>query len=331
MNTGILGIGKFLPPATLTNDDLIARGLNTSDEWIMERVGIKERRVVDEETATSDLAYEAAVSALQSARVQPQDIDVIIVATSTPDYPLFPSTACLLQHRLGIKSCPAFDISAACTGFNYAVETASNFIKAGSARYALVIAADCLSKYVDWENRSVCVLFGDGAGAAVLGLVKPGFGILYSRLYSNGEHAPILMVKGGGSRHKISMEILEKKEHTIFMNGRSVFKIAVSNSVEAVKTALTDSKLEASDIKLFLFHQANQRIIKLTEETLGLKSEQCFTNIYKYGNTSAASIPVALRECEEERRISEGDILLLAGFGAGFTWGVTILRWGGRE
>ena len=329
-SAGFIGVGSYLPPKIVTNDDIIKMGLETSDEWITERTGIKERRICAPDMSSSDMAFEAAQRAIAHAGVEPRDIDLLIVATTSSDYPSFPSTACLLQRRLNLRKIGAFDLSAACTGFNYALTCASQFVQTGQAKYVLVVGVDCLSKFVDWTDRSVCILFGDGAGAAVVGPVKEGYGILASDLYSDGSESDILMVKGGGSRTPFSQSVIEKKEHTIHMNGKAVFKVAVQTIVPAILHTLNKVDLTPSDIHYLIPHQANMRIIEYAREKLGLQPEQVCTNIQRYGNTSAASIPITLDEAVRDGRIQEESLVVLAGFGAGFTWGVNVLKWGGK-
>ncbi len=326
---GVWGLGKGLPISLVTNDDLVARGLDTSDEWICSRTGIRSRYLSGPDESTSDLAYKAACDAMSAANVSPEDIDLIVVGTTSSDYLGFPSVACLLQHRLGIRSVGAFDVAAACSGFNVAMTTASQYLLSGMATCVLVVGADCLSKYVDWTDRSICVLFGDGAGAAILKPVKPGYGILYSRLYADGGHSDILNIKGGGSRKPFSQEVLDTGAHFMHMEGRAVFKVAVTAVVEALQVALSSVEKTVEDLALFIPHQANLRIVEYVREKMGLTEAQCFTNLHRYGNTSAASIPIALHDAYGEGLIKDGDLIALVGFGAGFTWAVNLIRWGG--
>ena len=305
---GILGVGRFLPPTILTNQDIVNKGLDTSDEWILERTGIRERRVAGKITS-SDMAYEAAKDALSDAGLTAHDIDLIIVATTTPDYPQFPSTACLVQKRLGMRNVGAFDLSAACSGFNFALTTGVQYVRSGAAKRVLVVASDCLTNYVDWTDRSICILFGDAAGAVVLGEVENGYGELASSMYSDGGHADILKNNGP----------------FIYMDGRAVFKVANHAIIPSVQETLEKAKLSVSDLNYFISHQANIRIIRYSQEKLGLSDAQVLTNIETCGNTSAASIPLVM--AENKQRFKKGDTLALVGFGAGFTWGVTILRW----
>lgn len=327
-SVGILGVGSYLPEQVVTNQDIVDKGIDTSDSWIQERTGIQERRMARPDQATSDLAYEAALNALKNANIQANEIDLIVVSTSTPDHLLFPSTAAILQHRLGIENAiAAFDISAACTGFNYAMTTAAQYVQTGMAKKALVIAADVLSKFLNWEDRGTCILFGDGAGAVVLGEVESGYGLLSSKLCANGQYADILKVQYGGSRQ--SMDQCENGEKPyIEMEGRAVFKVAVNTVVPAVESELKRANIDPKDVGLFVFHQANTRIIDAASQRLGLDPSQIILTLNKYGNTSAASVPIALNEALQNHRIKHGDIVVFVGFGAGFTWGINILKWG---
>ncbi len=308
---GIIGIGHYLPEKIITNEDLVAQGLDTSDDWIQSRTGIRERRIISEEENTSTLALEAARKAIQSAGIDTSTIGLVVVATSTSDYGGFPSVACQVQHALGLPNIPAFDISAACTGFNYALTTAQQYIENNMVKTALVIGADALSKIMDWTDRNTCILFGDGAGAVVLSQTEKSKGIHYAELFSDGSQAEIL---------KIDNERIE-------MEGRAVFKVAVKNVVPSISEAILKAGLKNEDIDFLIPHQANIRIIKQMSDRLGLSDDKVVTNLEKYGNTSAASIPIALSEAFEKKRISSGDTLVLVGFGAGFTWGINILEW----
>jgi 3-oxoacyl-[acyl-carrier-protein] synthase-3 len=314
---GISGLGFYVPPRVMTNQEFVDLGLDTSDEWIVSRTGIRQRHVAGPDVMTSELGIHAARQALAQSGISATDLSMIIVATSTPDYPYFPSVACLIQQALGATHAGAFDVSAACSGFNYAMTVATQFVQTGSAQHVMVVAADCLSKTVDWSDRSLCVLFGDGAGAAVVSRVQPGFGILYSKLYSNGEHAGILC---GSPQTK-----------WIEMNGRAVFKVAVDAIVPAVMEALSSCGLQVSDIQWFIPHQANARIIEHVAEKIGFSSDAVVVNIDRYGNTSAASIPIALSEWNAHSRFKPGDLILTIGFGAGFTWAVQVIKWGGNQ
>lgn len=322
---GILGTGKYVPERRLTNQDL-ERMVETNDEWIVTRTGIRERRIADPVQATSDLAYEASVRALESAGLAPEDLDLIIVATITPDM-FFPSTACLLQDRLGAKKAAAFDLSAACSGFVYGLATASSFIKTGMYRNVLVVGAETLSRITDYTDRNTCILFGDGAGAVVLGEVPEGRGFQSFVLGADGSGGELLRICGGGSRVPASEQSVADKRHFLEMNGRDVFKFAVRVMGSSAEEALAKAGLTKEDIDLLVPHQANIRIVQSAMERLGLSEDKAVVNLDRYGNVSAASIPLALVEAVEEGRVKEGDRLLLVGFGGGLTWGATVLVW----
>ncbi|RAV04749.1 beta-ketoacyl-ACP synthase III [Paenibacillus sp. YN15] len=322
---GILGTGKYVPEKILTNADL-EKMVETNDEWIVTRTGMKERHIAREDEASSDLAYEAALVALKNANVAPEDLDLIIVATITPDS-AFPSTACILQNRLGAKKAAAFDLSAACSGFIYGLASASNFIATGMYKKALVIGAECLSKITDYTDRNTCILFGDGAGAVVLGEVPEGRGFLSFELGADGSGGELLKLAGGGSRMPSSQSTVDNKQHYIYMAGSEVFKFAVRIMGNAAEEALRKAGLEKSDIDLLVPHQANIRIIQSAVHRLNLPEEKCMINLHKYGNISAASIPLALAEADEEGRLKPGDCVVLVGFGGGLTWGAAALRW----
>lgn len=322
---GIIGTGKYVPERILTNSDL-EKIVETNDEWIVSRTGIRERHIAAPEQATSDLAYEAALRALASAGMQPEDLDLIIVATITPDT-TFPSTACILQDKLGAKGAAAFDLSAACSGFVYSLATAVGFIQNGMYNNALIIGADTLSRITDYTDRNTCVLFGDGAGAVIVGEVPEGRGFQSFDLGAEGAGGSLLKLEGGGSRLPATVETVEGKKHFIYMNGREVFKFAVRVMGTATEKVLNKAGLTKEDIDLFVPHQANIRIIQSAMQRLELPPEKCVINVDKYANTSAASIPLALVEAAEEGRIKEGDTVLLVGFGGGLTWGASILIW----
>lgn len=321
---GILGMGSCLPDRVLTNHDLETM-VDTSDEWITSRTGIKERRVAPRETAASDLSLKAAERALEKAGLEPGDLDLVIVATITPDM-FFPSTACLVQDKLGASRAAAFDLMAACSGFIYGLAAAEQFIKTGFYRYVLVIGVEILSKIVDWTDRNTCVLFGDGAGAAVLGPVGPGRGIIHTALGADGSGGHLLMLPGGGSRVPPSPESLDQKLHYLKMSGQDIFKFAVRIMEEATLKALEQCGLHIGEIDLLVPHQANLRIIKSAARKLNLPLEKVWVNIDRCGNMSAASIPVALEEALDKNRVSTGDLVMLVGFGAGLTWGVNVIR-----
>lgn len=324
-SVGIIGVGSYVPEKVLTNFDL-EKMVETSDEWIVSRTGIKERRIAAEHEASSDLAVRAAERALHDAGLTAEVIDLIVVATITPDM-TFPATACLVQDRLGATQAATFDLSAACTGFIYGITTAAQFISTGAYQHVLVIGVDCLSRIVDWEDRNTCVLFGDGAGAAVLAPVEDGYGLLSFDLGGKGAGGDLLKVEAGGSRLPASLETVEGKKHTIFMNGREVFKFAVKVMSRSTEAALAKAELNKEDIDLFIPHQANIRIIESAMKRFGLPQEKVMVNLEKYGNMSAASIPVALSEALEQERIKRGDTVVLCGFGGGLTWGSTVIKW----
>ncbi|MEK4665779.1 MAG: beta-ketoacyl-ACP synthase III [Paenibacillus sp.] len=322
---GVIGTGKYVPEKILTNSDL-EKMVDTNDEWIVSRTGIKERHIAAPDQATSDLAYEAAIKALESAGMTGSDLDLIIVATITPDSS-FPSTACILQDRLGAKGAAAFDLSAACSGFVYGLASATSFIQSGMYNNALVIGADCLSRITDYTDRNTCVLFGDGAGAVVVGEVPEGRGFKAFDLGAEGAGGSLLQMEGGGSRLPASAETVENKKHYIYMNGREVFKFAVRVMGTATIEVLRKAGMERTDVDLFVPHQANIRIIQSAMQRLELPEEKVVVNVDKYANTSAASIPLALVEAAEEGRMKAGDTVLMVGFGGGLTWGASVLVW----
>lgn len=313
-----------MPKRVLTNADL-ERMVDTSDTWIVERTGIRERRVVEPGEACSDLAVEAARRALIAADVAPSEIDLILLATCTGDSPL-PSTACLIQHRLGANRAAACDISAACCGFIYALAIADAYVKNGM-RHVLVIGSEVMSAITDWTDRNTCVLFGDGAGAVVLGQGTAGSGILSTHLHANGGLSDMIQVPGGGSREPASEEVLQEKRCFIKMKGNETFKIAVKSMEEATKEALDANKLGMDDVDLFIPHQANMRILNAVGQRLGLAREKLMINLDRFGNTSAASIPLALDQAVRDGRIHDGSVVLLAAFGAGLTWASAVVRW----
>lgn len=321
MRAKIIGTGSYLPPKIVTNDDL-SKLVDTNDAWIKERTGIAERRVSDEGTATSDLALIAAERALSAAGIAPEEIDLIIVCTCSPDL-LFPSTACILQDKLKAKKAAAFDLSAACSGFNFGLTAAASFIESGQFKKILLVGADTLTKYLDWTDRSTCTLFGDGAGAVVLTATeKKDHGVLSSLIRAEGSLGHHLTMPGGGSR-----DPEEKDGRFIKMNGKEVFKFAVRALETSVRDILAQAGKTAADIDLLIPHQANIRIIDHVSKKMGLPKEKVYVNLQKYGNTSAASIPIALDEALAEGRLKSGDLLVLSGFGAGLTYGANIIRW----
>ncbi|WP_290428998.1 beta-ketoacyl-ACP synthase III [Paenibacillus andongensis] len=322
---GVLGTGKYVPERILTNQELETM-VETNDEWIVTRTGIRERRIASEGQATSDLCYEAALIALSNAGVTADQLDLIIVATITPDMS-FPSTACILQEKLGAKKAAAFDLSAACSGFVYGLANASNFISTGTYKHALIIGADCLSKITDYTDRNTCILFGDGAGAVVIGEVPEHRGFKSFELGADGTGGPLLKIEGGGSRNPSSQASIDQRLHYIYMAGAEVFKFAVRIMGNAADEALRKAGWEKTDIDLLVPHQANMRIIQASLNRLELTDDKCMINLDKYGNMSAASIPVALAEAVEQGRLNEGDRLVLVGFGGGLTWGAAALVW----
>lgn len=326
---GISGIGSYVPEKVITNHD-IAKIVDTSNEWIIERTGIQERRIVDEETATSDIASIAAERALQDAKLKPEDIDLIIVATATPDHS-FPSTACLVQKKIGASKAAAFDISVGCSGFVYALAVGEKFIKAGFYERVLIIGAETLSKIVDWQDRSTCILFGDGAGACVLEKCEENTGILASELGSDGTNGKVLILPAGGSRQPASEDTVKNRLHSIKMEGREVFKFAVRVMDKTSKSVIEKANLRLEDIDFLVPHQANTRIIDAAAKKLKLEQGKIYVNLNKYGNMSSASIPVALEEAIKEKRIKKGDNVLLVAFGAGLTWASMIIKWNRRE
>lgn len=322
---GIIGTGKYVPERILTNKELEAM-VETNDEWIVTRTGIKERRLASAEEATSDLALHASLKAIAAAGLTAEDIDLIVVATITPDM-FFPSTACLLQDKLGAKRAAAFDLSAACSGFIYGLATGSSMIANGMYKNVLVVGAETLSRITDFTDRNTCILFGDGAGAVVLGRVEEGRGFQSFELGADGSGGELLKVSGGGSRVPASEESIQTKQHFIHMAGNDVFKFAVRIMGSAAEEALIKAGLTKDDIDLLVPHQANIRIIQSALNRLNLPEDKAMINLEKYGNMSSASIPVALAEAVEQGRVKEGDRLMLVGFGGGLTWGASVLVW----
>lgn len=324
-SAGILGTGYYVPEKVLSNFDL-EKIVDTSDEWIVERTGIKERRIAEDGVPMSDLAIKAAQNALDDAGVTPEELDLIIVATLTSDR-IIPSTACMLQTRLGAKKAAAFDLSAACSGFAYAATVAAQFIETGVYQKALVIGAETLSKYINWEDRNTCVLFGDGAGAAILGRVEDGYGILSFDLGSDGSGGDAIQIPSSGSLMPVSKESIDQRLNLIHMNGKEVFKFAVKTMGKTVKNALAKIDMPQEEIDWLVPHQANIRIIESAAKRLAMPMEKVIVNIHKYGNMSAACIPIALAEASAAKRFKKGDIIALSGFGAGLTWASCIIRW----
>lgn len=321
----IAAVGSYVPSRILTNADL-EKMVETSDEWIVTRTGIKERRIAADDEYTSDLAAKAAKRALEKAGVSPEQLDLIIVATITPDMP-FPATACLVQEKLGAKKAAAFDLEAACSGFIYGLEVGQQFIMSRTYENVLVIGAEKLSTIVDWKDRNTCVLFGDGAGAAVLQHRSNSHGLLTVCMGSDGGKSNLIMMPGGGSRHPATLESVNARLHYLKMEGRETFKNAVNAMYSAAAEALKRCNLDISQIKCIIPHQANRRIIEAVGERLGAKEGQIFVNLHKYGNTSAASVAIALDEAVEGGIITRGDLVMLLAFGAGLTWAAAIIEW----
>ena len=321
----ITGVGSYVPARTLSNADL-EKMVDTSDDWITTRTGIKERRLAGKNEFTSDLATQAAIRAMRQARVTAEQIDLIIVATVTPDMP-FPSTACLVQHKIGAHRAAAFDLEAACSGFIYGLEIAQQFIMSRTYDTVLVVGAEKLSSIVDWKDRNTCVLFGDGAGAAILQNRPNSHGLLTAVMGADGRKANLLFMAGGGSRCPASPESIASGMHYLRMEGKETFKNAVQAMQTAAQEALRRCELDISRIKCIIPHQANRRIIDAVGERLGAQPEQFFVNLHKYGNTSAASVAIALDEAVASGRIRHGDLILLIVFGAGLTWGAAVIEW----
>ena len=321
----ISGVGAYVPAKILTNADL-EKMVDTTDEWITTRTGIKERHIAAENEFTSDLGAEAAKRAMAMAGVTADQIDLIIVATITPDMP-FPSTACLIQHKLGAKRAAAFDLEAACSGFIYALEIGQQFIMSRTYETVLVIGAEKLSSITDWTDRNTCVLFGDGAGAAILQNREGTHGLLTAVMGADGGKADLLFMPGGGSRCPATVDSLKARQHYLRMEGKETFKNAVQAMQTAAEEALRRCELTVSQIKLIIPHQANRRIIDAVGDRLGAKPEQLFVNVDKFGNTSAASVGIALDEAVTSGKVQRGDLILLVVFGAGLTWGAAVIEW----
>lgn len=324
-SAGIIGTGSYLPPQIITNSDL-EKMVDTSNEWIVSRTGISERRVVDDKTATSDIATMAARRALDDAGIEPSDLDMIIVATVTPDMN-FPSTACLVQSNLGVEDCPAFDISAACSGSLYGLIVASQFVATGVYKNILVIGAECLSKFLNWKDRNTCVLFGDGAGALIVGRVEEGYGLLSHCMGADGEGGKFLRLEAGGSREPASFETVERELHYVQMEGSEVFKFAVRIMARASEEVVNSAGFKNDDVDFLVPHQANIRIIEAARKRLDLPKEKVYVNLDRYGNMSAASMPVALDEASRTKAIEKGDKVVLVVFGGGLTWAASMIKW----
>jgi 3-oxoacyl-[acyl-carrier-protein] synthase III len=322
---GILGTGHSYPEGILTNDDL-AKLVETSDEWITTRTGIKQRRKAAPGEYTSMFAVRAGRQAIERARLDPSDIDLLICATVTPDQ-ILPSTGCIIQAELGCNNAAAMDVVAACSGFLYGVSLANSMIQTAQSKYALVIGAEILTQYVDYTDRQTCVLFGDGAGAAVLGPVDGNRGILAAKIKSDGRYEEQLYSPGGGTRRRPTAETLAAGDHFFKMRGNELFKVAVRSMTEISRDVLQTSGLSSDDVDLVIPHQANQRITEAVASKLNIDLTRVYSNIAVHGNTSSASIPIALDECVESGRVNDGDVVLLTSFGGGVTWGSVVMRW----
>ena len=321
----ITGIGSYLPNKVLTNYDL-EKMVDTSNDWIIQRTGIKERRIVENGVTTSDLATQASLRAMEDAGVSPKDLDMIITSTITPDH-IFPSTSCYIQQKIGATRACAFDILAACAGFIYALSIGQSFINSGAMKTVLVVGAECLSKITDYTDRATCVLFGDGAGAVVIQRNPVKHEILSSSLAADGSEADVLIMPGGGARNPASLESVQQRLHYIQFRGKEVFKLAINNITNLILETTRENGLTLDDIDLIIPHQSNLRIIEATMEKLGLPMEKAFVNIDKYGNTSSASVPIAIDEARKEGRLRKGNIVMLVAFGGGLTWGSSVIRW----
>jgi 3-oxoacyl-[acyl-carrier-protein] synthase-3 len=325
----ITGWGMAVPERILTNAELSKR-VDTSDEWIQSRTGIKERRIASNDQTSATLAVDASLKALDVARLHPADLDLIIVSTSSPEH-LFPATACLVQDRIGARKAGAFDLLAACSGFIFALNLATQSIRSGSIKNALVIGTETLSRLVDWKDRNTCVLFGDGAGAFVLQASEGVGGLISAVMRSDGSGGDLLSVPAGGSRIPTSQETVANGSHYIHMNGREVFRFATRVMSQSTEEAVEDAGLKLEDIQLFIPHQANLRIIESALRSLNVPMEKCMINLDRYGNTSTASIPIATCEAIQNGRLNAGDKVVFVGFGAGLTWGASVVIWSGPQ
>jgi 3-oxoacyl-[acyl-carrier-protein] synthase-3 len=323
----ITGWGMAVPSKVLTNTDL-EKMVETDDDWIQSRTGIRQRYIASEEESTATLARDATLDALKVANLNPTDIELIIVSTSTPEY-LFPATACIVQDWIGATHAGAFDLSAACTGFIFALNMATQAIRSGSIKNAVVIGAETLSRFVNWEDRNTCILFGDGAGAFVLQPSSEPGGLLSAVMRSDGSGGDLLSLPAGGSHMPTSTETILNKQHTIHMNGREVFRFATRVMTQATREVVAHAQLKIEDVQVVIPHQANQRIIETAMRGLDISLDRCYINIERYGNTSTASIPIATCEAIQQGRLKAGDNTVFVGFGAGLTWGAALVRWTG--
>ena len=325
INVGIKGMGYYVPENIVTNFDL-EKIVETSDEWIRTRTGIEERRFADKDEATSDLACEAALKAIESTKISKEDIDMIILATVTPDY-IAQGAACIVQNKLGLKGIPCFDLNAACTGFIYGLEVANSLVKSGLYKNVLVIGAETLSRIIDMQNRNTCVLFGDGAAAAIVGQVEEGYGFLGLSIGAEGEDDMILKVPAGGSKKPNDEETIKNRENFVVMKGQDVFKFAVSTLPKVTLDALEKAKIKVNDLSWVFPHQANSRIIEAAAKRMKFPIERFYMNLSRYGNTSSASVGIALGEALEKGLVKKGDNVALTGFGGGLTYGSAIIKW----
>jgi len=325
----IAGTGFYMPEKVLTNKEL-EKTVDTTDEWIQTRTGIKERRISAEGQTTSDLGAKAALDALADAGLKPEDVDLIVTCTLSPDT-IFPSTSCLIQKKIGAGRAACFDLESACSGFNYGLIFAESYIRTGMYDTVLLIGAEQFSKILDWTDRNTCVLFGDGAGAVVLRPARSqDRGIIAHEIGADGNGAELLMMPGGGSRNPASLQTIENKMHYLKMNGKEIYKFATKTMVDIVQKVMLKAGMTENDITILVPHQANIRILQHVAERLGLAGDRVFINVHKYGNTSAASIPIALCEAVREKRIKDGDVVAFVSFGAGLTWGAAVMRWEGK-
>lgn len=324
-HAGIAGLGMCVPERAVSNEE-IARRVETTDEWIASRTGIRERRVTRPEEASSDLALVACRQALEDAQIDPADLDLVLCATATGDY-IWPATACVLQNALGAKRAGAFDLSAACSGFCYGLAAATGFIQSGMMDKILVVGVDTLTKHLNWDDRSTCILFGDGAGAAVLTPCAPDEGVLSSVLRADGSGLKSVWLPAGGTRSPITAETLENGQNRLQMQGKEVYKFAVETVPDVIQEALDKACLKPCDVSLLVMHQANIRILESAAKRFGISMDRVAVNVDRYGNTSAASVPIALCESAERKRLKRGDIVVTVGFGAGLTWGANVIRW----